>query len=44
MSWSAKNSVAIFSCQPLLLGTSVPNDMFGGVLKVIIGLGEMVEM
>ena len=26
-----------------ILGTNVPNDMFGGVLKVIIGSGEMVK-
>ena len=26
MFWSAKNSVAIFSCQSLLLGTNIPND------------------
>ena len=25
MFWSAKNSLAIFSCQSLLLGTSIPN-------------------
>ena len=30
MFWSApKNSAAIFSCQSLLLGTSVPNDAAG---------------
>ena len=28
MFWSAKNSVAIFSCQSLLLGTNVPNDNY----------------
>ena len=26
MFWSAKNSVAIFLCQYLLLGTNVPKD------------------
>ena len=26
MFWSAKNSVAIISCQSLLLGTNIPND------------------
>ena len=28
MLWSAKNSVAIFSFQSLLLGTNVPNDIY----------------
>ena len=43
MFWSAKNSVANFSCQSLLLGTNVPNEALLRALYEEYGMRRVGE-